>query len=50
MIYLVGVGMGNPDTLTLAAKRAIEGSDLLIGASRLLEPFRAPKPRTRRVG
>ena len=38
-VYLVGVGMGNPDTLTVAAKKAIEGSDLLIGASRLLEPF-----------
>lgn len=40
-VYLVGVGMGNPETLTLAAKRVIEGSDLLIGASRLLEPFQA---------
>lgn len=40
-VYLVGVGMGNPDTLTLAAKRVIEGSDLLIGAARLLEPFQA---------
>ena len=38
-IYLVGVGMGNPDTLTAAAQRAVEGSGLLIGAPRLLEPF-----------
>ncbi len=40
-VYLVGIGMGNPDTLTVGAKRAIEGSDLLIGAKRLLEPFAA---------
>ena len=37
--YLIGVGMGNPDTLTVGALRAIEESDLLIGAARLLEPF-----------
>lgn len=40
-VYLIGVGMGNPDTLTAGAKRAIEGSGLLIGAKRLLEPFAA---------
>jgi len=38
-VYLIGIGMGNPDTLTVGAKRAIEGSGLLIGAKRLLEPF-----------
>jgi len=38
-VYLVGVGMGNPDTLTIGAKKAIEGSGLLIGAKRLMEPF-----------
>ena len=41
-VYLVGVGMGNPDTLTVGAKRAIEGSDVLIGAPRLLAPFKRP--------
>ena len=40
-VYLIGVGMGNPDTLTVGAKRAIEGSGLLIGGKRLLEPFAA---------
>ena len=40
-VYLVGIGMGNPDTLTIGAKKAIEGSDLLIGAKRLLQPFSA---------
>ena len=38
-VYLIGVGMGAADTLTVGAKRAIETSDLLIGAKRLLEPF-----------
>lgn len=38
-VYLVGVGMGNPDTLTLGAKKAIEESEILIGAPRLLEAF-----------
>lgn len=36
-VYLIGAGMGNPDTLTLAAQRAIETSDLLIGAQRLID-------------
>jgi precorrin-6Y C5,15-methyltransferase (decarboxylating) len=39
-VYLVGVGMGNPQTLTQEGKAAICASGLLIGAKRLLEPFR----------
>ena len=38
-VNIIGIGMGNPDTLTVGAKRAIESSDLLIGATRLLESF-----------
>lgn len=38
-VHVVGIGMGNPDTLTLRAKRFIEESGLLIGGARLLEPF-----------
>ena len=38
-VYLIGVGMGNPETLTLAAKRAIDESALLIGAPRLLDGY-----------
>lgn len=38
-VYLIGTGMGSPDTLTVAAQKAIESADLLIGAARLLEPF-----------
>ena len=36
-IYLIGIGMGNPDTLTVRAKRIIGQSDCLIGAKRMLE-------------
>ena len=42
-VYLVGIGLGNPDTMTYEARVAIERSDLLIGARRMLEPY-ADKP------
>lgn len=38
-VFLVGAGMGNPDTLTAAARRAIESCDVLVGAERLIAPF-----------
>lgn len=38
-VFIVGVGMGNPDTLTIGAQRVIDRSGLLIGAERLLEQF-----------
>lgn len=38
-IYLIGVGLGNPDTMTLEARRAIEECPVLIGAPRLLQPW-----------
>ncbi len=38
-VYLIGVGMGNPDLLTQEAERAIQCSDLLLGAERLLAEF-----------
>lgn len=38
-IYLIGTGMGNPETLTLAARCAIDRCTLLIGAPRMLEPY-----------
>ena len=38
-VYVVGIGMGNPDTLTVAAQEAIEGSGLLVGAQRMLDSF-----------
>ncbi len=38
-VHLVGIGMGDAGTLTGAARTAIDGAQLLIGAKRLLEPF-----------
>ena len=38
-VYLIGVGMGNPDTLTLGGQAAIEACPVLTGAPRLLEPW-----------
>lgn len=38
-VYVVSAGMGNPDTLTAEALRAIEASELLVGAKRLLDAF-----------
>ena len=38
-VYLVGIGLGDPDTRTIEAVKAIERSELLIGAARMLEPY-----------
>lgn len=38
-VYLIGVGLGNPDTLTVAAQSAISACPVLVGAPRLLEPY-----------
>ena len=38
-VCLIGVGMGNPATLTAEAERAIEACPVLVGAPRLLEPY-----------
>ncbi|MCL2510357.1 MAG: precorrin-6y C5,15-methyltransferase (decarboxylating) subunit CbiE, partial [Methanomassiliicoccaceae archaeon] len=35
-VTIVGIGMGNEDTLTVGAKKAIENADLLIGAERMV--------------
>lgn len=37
--YLIGIGMGNPDTLTQGAARRIGECGLLIGARRMLDAF-----------
>ena len=39
-VYLIGTGMGAPDTLTVRALRAIQSCPVLVGARRLLEPWR----------
>lgn len=38
-VFLIGVGLGNPGTMTIEARRAVEAADVLIGAPRLLEPY-----------
>ena len=36
-VYLIGVGMGNPDTMTAEALEAVRACPVLVGAPRLLE-------------
>jgi len=36
-VYLIGIGMGNPNNLTVEAKNIIESSKIVIGAKRILE-------------
>ena len=36
-VYLIGIGLGNPDTLTVGAGKAIARSGLVIGAKRIVE-------------
>ncbi|BCJ96396.1 bifunctional cobalt-precorrin-7 (C(5))-methyltransferase/cobalt-precorrin-6B (C(15))-methyltransferase [Anaerocolumna cellulosilytica] len=36
-VTLIGIGMGNTDTLTLEGKRSIEEAEVLIGAKRMVE-------------
>lgn len=38
-VNLIGVGLGNPDTMTVGARKAVEESVLLIGAERLLSAW-----------
>lgn len=38
-IYLVGIGMGNIETLTEQGRKAIEASELLVGAERMVNAF-----------
>lgn len=42
-VYLVGIGMGSTGCLTKEAEQIILQSEVLIGASRMLEPFRNQK-------
>lgn len=41
LISLIGVGMGNPDTLTVGALKAIERAQLVIAAPRLLDSLQS---------
>ena len=42
-LYIVGIGMGDPRNLTAEAKEAIGSAQLLIGAPRVLAPYRETK-------
>ena len=45
-VWLVGIGMGNPENMTLEARHACEKADVLIGAERMLEAAAdLPQPR-----
>ena len=38
-VNIVGIGPGNPELLTAAARQAIEKSNILIGDKRMLAAF-----------
>ena len=38
-VYLIGVGMGNRETMTTGALAAVGECPVLVGAPRLLEPW-----------
>lgn len=39
-LYIIGIGMGDSRSITAEAKEAVEASELVIGAERVLSPFR----------
>ncbi len=39
-IYIIGIGMGNPDTITVKGKELISKSQALIGAKRMVDSFK----------
>lgn len=42
-LYIVGIGPGSKDYLTLASKKAVESSDMVIGSRRALDLFEIPE-------
>ena len=41
-LYIVGIGPGSKDYLTLASKKAVESSDIVMGSRRALDLFEIP--------
>lgn len=41
-LYIVGIGPGSKDYLTLASKKAVESSDVVLGSKRALDLFEVP--------
>ena len=42
-LYIVGIGPGSKDYLTLASKKAVKSSDIVIGSKRALNLFKIPE-------
>lgn len=42
-VYLIGIGMGTPETMTAQAAKLIQESEILIGAKRMLESYTMPE-------
>ena len=42
-LYIVGIGPGSKDYLTLASKKAVKSSDIIIGSKRALDLFEIPE-------
>ena len=42
-IHIIGIGMGNPETITVEGKKAIERSQAIIGAKRMVDSFSSGK-------
>lgn len=45
-VTLLGIGMGNPDTMTLEGRRACQEADLLVGARRMVQSIGLPEKET----
>ncbi|QAT42915.1 precorrin-6y C5,15-methyltransferase (decarboxylating) subunit CbiE [Aminipila luticellarii] len=45
-IYIVGIGMGNPDTLTVKGRNVIAASPVLIGARRMVDSLKGADQQT----
>ncbi len=41
-IFLIGIGMGTPETLTEEARDALRQADVIVGAARVADPFKMP--------
>ncbi|QHI73644.1 precorrin-6y C5,15-methyltransferase (decarboxylating) subunit CbiE [Aminipila terrae] len=45
-IYIIGIGMGNPNTITVKGGKCISESDALIGAKRMVDSFKLDNQET----
>ncbi len=47
-IFVVGIGPGGPDGMTIAARRALEAADIVVGYTKYVSSRSSPCP-TRRI-